>query len=184
MWSALSRHDIDSEDSTCSDARRRVLARLGEYAELIVRPLNLRPVGAALLSACDERIEVRVSTLLSHVVLAIAPEGDLAAEVFWLRALAAVNLPVPRLIAHDLSCTLAPFTYVIESYVGGAPLDRLADAPRARVAARQIGRALRRAHQLAAPGFGRPTTTGRWPARGWPDVLHAFLERKDTISRA
>jgi hypothetical protein len=184
MWSSLSRHDIDPDDPTYSDARRRILGRLGEYAELIVRPLNLRPSGAALHFECDDRIEVRVSTSLSHVVLVIAAEGDLAAEVFWLRALAPSNLPIPRLIAHDLSCTLVPFTYAIEGYAGGRPLDRLEDAPRARVAARQLGRALRRSHQVAAPGFGRPATTGRWPARSWRDTLHGWMERRDTLPRA
>ena len=183
MWSALSRH-IDADDPACSDARRRLLARLGEYAELIVRPLNLRPTGAALLSACDERVEVRVSTPLRHVVLVLAPEGDLAAEIFWLRALASSNLPIPQLIAHDLSCALIPFTYAIVTYVGGVTLDRLEDGPRMRVLARQVGRTLRRAHQVAAPGFGRPTLTGRWPARAWRDALYGWLERRETIARA
>jgi len=81
----------------------------------------------ALLRDDDERVEVRVSTAGAHVVLAIAPDGDLAAEVFFLRMLAGKYLPVPRLIAHDLSCALVPFTYALESYAGGAPLDRLDD---------------------------------------------------------
>jgi hypothetical protein len=184
MWTSLSRPDIATDDPAYSDARRRILGRLGEYAELIVRPLNLRPTGVALQSECDERIELRISTPLSHVVLVIATEGDLAGEIFWLRALAALNLPIPRLLAHDLSCTLAPFTYAILSYAGGWPLDRLEDGPRLRLAARQVGRTLRRSHAVAAPGFGRPTTTGRWPARSWRDTLYGWLEQHDTLARA
>ena len=65
-----------------------MLGRLGEYAALIVAPLNLRPTGAALLAEDEQRIEVRISTPGSHMVLVIAPDGDLAAEVFFLRALA------------------------------------------------------------------------------------------------
>jgi hypothetical protein len=183
MWSLLNR-DVPADDPTCSDARRRILARLGEYVALIVAPLNLRPNAAALLAADDQRIEVRVSTPGAHIVLAIAPEGDLAAEVFFLRMLAGKFLPVPRLIAHDLSCTLVPFTYAIESYSGGASLDRLDDGPLVRVAARQVGRTLRRAHQLAAPGFGRPTTTGRWSTRGWGAALAAWLAQRETPARA
>jgi aminoglycoside phosphotransferase (APT) family kinase protein len=184
MWSSLSRPDIDAEDPACSDARRRILGRLGAYAELIVRPLNLRPTAATLIYEDDQRIEVRVSTPRSHVVLAIAPDGDLAAEIAWLRALAHANLPLPRLIASDLSCTVVPFTYAIESYVGGWPLDRLPADARMRVAARQVGRTLRRAHQVPAAGFGRPTTTGRWPTRSWHDALYGWLGRRETLASA
>jgi Phosphotransferase enzyme family len=191
MWSQLNR-DVPADDSHCSDAQRRVLARLGDYAALIVARLNLRPTAVALLAADDARIEVRVSTPGAHITLVIAPDpnarleegGDLAAEVFFLRMLAGKLLPVPHLIAHDLSCALVPFTYALESYRGGAPLDRLDDSPLMRVAARQVGRTLRRAHQIAAPGFGRPTTTGRWPARGWSEVLTAWLAQRETFARA
>jgi hypothetical protein len=184
MWNALSRPNIDAEDPAYSDARRRILARLGEYAALIVGPLNLRPKSATLLVDDDQRIEVRVSTPSSHIVLAIAPDGDLAPEVYWLRALAASNLPIPRLITHDLSCALVPFGYAIESYAGGAPLDWLEDGPRMRVAARQLGRTLRRSHQVAAAGFGRPSVTGRWPARTWAEALHGWLEHTQALPRA
>jgi aminoglycoside phosphotransferase (APT) family kinase protein len=163
---------------------RRVLARLGEYAALIVGPLNLRPTAAALLAEDHARVEVRISTPGGYVVLVIAPEGDLAAEVCFLRTLAGARLPVPRLIAHDLSCAVVPYTYALESYVGGAPLDRLEPGPLMRVAARQVGRTLRRAHQLAAPGFGRPTVTGRWPARTWAAALGGWLERRELFARA
>jgi hypothetical protein len=183
MWSQLNRH-VPADDAACSDARRRILARLGEYTALIVAPLNMRPTAATLLTSDDERIEVRVSTPSAHIVLAIAPDGDLAAEVFFLRTLAGKFLPVPRLVGHDLACTLVPFTYAIESYAGGAPLDRLDDGPLMRVAARQIGRTLRRAHQASAPGFGRPTTGGRWPARSWREALLAWLVQRETPARA
>ncbi len=184
MWDHLNRHDIPADDPAYSDARRRILGRLGEYAALIVAPLNLRPTGATLLAEDDERIEVRISSPGSHIVLAIAPDGDLAAEVFFLRALAGKQLPAPRLIAYDLACTLVPFTYALEGYTGGAPLDRLPDGPLMRVAARQVGRTLRRTHQIAAPGFGRPTTTGRWTTRTWSEALAGWLARRETSARA
>jgi hypothetical protein len=171
-------------DSLADSARRRVLGRLGRYAELVVGPLNLRPTAAALLFEDEQRVEVRVSTPSHHIVLVIAPNGDLAPEVFWLRALAASNLPIPRLIAHDLSCTTVPFTYAIESYTGGMPLDRLDDGPRLRMLARQVGRTLRRSHQAGAPGFGRPNTTGRWPAATWAEALNGCLTQHETLARA
>jgi len=184
MWSALNRLDIESDDPSYSDVRRRVLGRLGEYASLVIGPLNLRPTAAALLREDDQRVELRVSTPSSHVVLVIAIDGDLAPEVFWLRALAASNLPIPRLIAHDLSLTTLPFAYALESYVGGSLLNSLEDGPRMRVLARQAGRTLRRSHQVAAPGYGRPALNSRWPAVPWPEVLGGWLARRETLARA
>lgn len=171
-------------DSPADAARRRVLGRLGQYAALVVGPLNLRPTGATLLAQDEQRVEVRISTAGSHIVLVIAIEGDLAAEVFFLRALADRRLPIPRLIGHDLSRAVVPFSYALESYVGGVPLDRLADGPLMRVAARQLGRTLRRAHQTPAPGFGQPTAAGRWPGQGWADTLRAWLAQRDVLTRA
>jgi aminoglycoside phosphotransferase (APT) family kinase protein len=171
-------------EAPTGSTRRRVLARLGAYTSLIVGPLNLRPTAASLLYQDDQRIEVRISTRTSHVVLVIVPDGDLAAEVVFLRALSSANLPIPRLIAYDLACTSVPFTYALESYAGGTPLDCLDDGPRALVAARQVGRTLRRVHSVTAPGFGRPTTTGRWLARTWIDALRGWLERYEIPARA
>jgi len=184
MWSVLNRPDIDPDDPSYSDVRRRVLGRLGEYASLAIGPLNLRPTAATLLREDDQRVELRVSTPSSHVMLVIATDGDLAPEVFWLRALAASNLPIPRLIAHDLSLATLPFAYALESYIGGSPLDWLEDGPRMRVLARQAGRTLRRSHQVAAPGYGRPVLSGRWPADSWPQVLGGWLARRETLARA
>ncbi len=156
-----------------------MLNRLGQYTALIVRPLNMRPVAATLISASARRIEVRISSSTAHIVLVIAPESDMAGEVFFLRALAPHNLSIPRLIAHDLNCLTVPFSYAIENHVGGVLLSSLEDEPLIRIAARQIGRTLRRVHQLAAPGFGHPTLTGRWPARSWQAALSLWLERMD-----
>src|SRR6476659_7869755 len=178
MWSPLNRTDIDPDDPSYSDVRRRVLGRLGEYASLAIGPLNLRPTAAALLREDDQRVQLRINTPSSYLVLVIATDGDLAPEVFWLRALAASNLPIPRLIAHDLSLTTLPFAYALESYIGGAPLDWLEDGPRMRVLARQAGRTLRRSHQVAAPGYGRPALNGRWPIVSWSEVLGGWLARR------
>jgi hypothetical protein len=165
-------------------ARRRILSRLGSYTALLVGPLNMRPIAATLLSHDDERVDVRVSSANSHIVLVIATVGDLAAEVFFLRALAGARLPIPRLLGHDLSCAVVPFSYALESYIGGVPLDQLADSALVRVAARQVGRTLRRAHRHSAPGFGQPTAGGRWPARTWRDTLSGWLEQQALPARA
>ncbi len=184
MWSQLNRYDIPDDNPNYSDARRRILGRLGDYAALIVAPLNMRPTAATLLAENAERIEVRVSTAGSHIVLAITPDGEMAAEAFFLRTLADKHLPLPRLIAHDLACTLVPFTYAIEGYIGGIPLDRLEEGPLVRIAARQVGRTLRRVHQTSAPGFGRPNISGRWPLLSWDAALGAWLAQRETLERA
>lgn len=167
-----------------SSALRRLLARLGTYTEQISTGLNLRPNAATLLSMDSTRVEVRISTSSSHVKLVIAPEGDLAAEVAFLRLAAVQNLPIPRLISYDLSCSTIPFTYAIESYAGGMPLSRLEDQSLLRSAARQVGRTLRSLHQVSVPDFGRPTTTGRWSPRAWKMVLMEWLAQHDTFARA
>jgi hypothetical protein len=172
------------EEAPGETAYRRVLGRLGQYTEAVVAPLNMRPRAAALLSACPERVEVRVSTPASAIVVVIAPDGDLSAEVFFLRTMAARNLPARRLIAHDLSRTAHPFSYAVESHVGGGPLDQVESDALLRVAARQVGRTLRRLHQAPAPGFGWPTPTGRWPAATWRAALRGWLERIGAFAQA
>ncbi len=183
MWSHLSQNP-DPDDPSCSDALRRVMARLGDYTALLIEPLKALPIGAALVAATNQRIEVRIATQTSNILLVIAPESDLAHEVFVLRAMAHKALPAPRLIAHDLSCTTVPFTYAILSSLGGVTLDRVPDAALLRVAARQAGRTLRRVHQIEAPGYGAPTPSGRWPVRTWPEALAAWLESRGVADRA
>lgn len=165
-------------------ARRRVLGRLGAYVEAVVRPLNMRPRAAALAFQDAERVEVRVSAAGAAVLVVIAPDGDLSSEVFFLRAVAGKHLPVRQVLAHDLSRGALPFSYAIESHTGGFPLDQLADPALLRLAARQVGRTLRRIHQTAAPGFGRPTPAGRWPVSGWREALGAWLDRRGGLPRA
>ncbi len=164
--------------------RRRVLGRLGEYVAAVVKPLNMRPTSATLLFENADRVEVRVSTSAAHVVLVIAPEGDLAADLFFIRSLSGKRLPVPSLIAADLSCAYVPFSYILHSYVPGVPLSALTDPVRIRMAGRQIGRMLRRAHNTPAPGFGKPTMAGRWSTRGWDSVLAEWLSRRGCQSHA
>lgn len=183
MWSHLSQN-LDLDDPSYSDALRRVMARLGDYAALLIEPLKALPIGATLVMATNQRIEVRVATQTSNILLVIAPEADLAHEVFFLRAMALKALPAPRLITHDLSCATVPFTYAILSYLGGMTLDRVTDTAFLRVAARQAGRTLRRVHQIEAPGYGAPTPSGRWPARTWPEALAVWLERRGVADRA
>lgn len=183
MWAHLNQ-DLNSDDPASSEALRRILARLGDYAAAIVEPLKARPRGAALVCATDRRIEVRITTATSHLLLVIAPESDLAHEVFFLRMLAAHDLPAPRLITYDLSCTTVPFTYALETYPGSLTLASLNDAALVRVAGRQIGRVLRRIHRIEAPGFGAPTPTGRWSARTWRDALTRWLEQRNFDAQA
>lgn len=173
------------EPSEAEDgAAQRLLSRLGEYAALAVRPLNMRPTSAALLSEEPGRVEVRVSTPGRHIVLVLATQGDLAAEVCFLRSMALKNLPAPRLIAYDLSAGRLPCTYALLSHVAGVPLDRVDDQTLQRVAGRGVGRTLRRLHQCEAPGFGRPDPGGRWPQQSWHEALLDWLGRRMALSRA
>lgn len=174
----------EEEDSPTDAARRRVLGRLGEYTSLIITPLNMRPTSATLLFEDDQRIEVRISTTSRHIILAIVPNGDMAAEVFFLRSMATKQLPAPRLIAHDLNCTVVPFTYALLGHIGGIALQQITESSLVRVAARQVGRTMRRMHQMTAPGFGRPATTGRWPKQTWLQLLDNWTAQRELGERA
>lgn len=178
MWAHLNQ-DLHPDDPAFSEALRRILARLGDYAAAIVEPLKARPRCATLVCATNRRIEVRITTATSHVALVIAPDSDLAHEVFFLRMLAAHDLPAPRLITYDLSCANVPFTYALETYPGSLTLAALDDPALARVAGRRIGRVLRRIHRIEAPGFGAPTPAGRWSARTWREALMRWLEQRN-----
>jgi aminoglycoside phosphotransferase (APT) family kinase protein len=183
VWAHLNQ-DLDPDDPVASEALRRIVARLGDYAAAIVEPLKARPTDAFLVGATNRRVEVRITTATNHLLLVIAPDSDLAHEVFFLRMLAAHDLPAPRLITYDLSCTTVPFTYALETYPGSLPLAALDDPALARVAGRQIGRALRRIHRIEAPGFGAPTPTGRWSSRSWRDALVRWLEQRSVDAHA
>ncbi|MDW8213855.1 MAG: phosphotransferase [Roseiflexaceae bacterium] len=183
MWAHLNLH-LDPDDSAYSDVLRRIMARLGDYAAAIVEPLKARPTGATLVCATNQRIEVRMTTAARHLLLVIAPESDLAHEVFFLRMFSAHDLPAPRLIAYDLACTTIPFTYALETYPGSLTLASLNDAALVRVMGRWIGRILRRIHRIEAPGFGAPTPTGRWSAQTWREALARWLEQRNFDAQA
>jgi hypothetical protein len=167
-----------------ADARGSMLSQLGEYTSRIVGPLNMRPTAAALVAAEHDRVEVRVSSAGNHVLVVLAAADALAGEVFVLRSLAQKRLPAPRLIAHDLSCGVVPHAWTVLSHVSGTPLAAVVDDALLRLGARQLGRALRRLHQLPAPGFGQPRASGRWQTRSWREVLSIWLARRDARQRA
>ena len=164
-------HAIPPVSEGMSDAWRRLLAHLGEHTALVVRALNLRPTAVTLYRQTGQHVLVRVSTLNEHLILRMAPEDDLAAHVFFLRMMSAQNLPAARLIQRDLSCTLVPFAYTLETFVPGVPAATLDEPHLLRGAGRQAGRALRRMHRVNTPGAGRPRITGRWPRTHWRLVL-------------
>jgi Ser/Thr protein kinase RdoA (MazF antagonist) len=176
-YSHLNHYISPSSEEGLSDAWRRSLGRLGDYTAIVVRSLNLRPLGAALHAQTAEHILVRLTLASSHLILRVAPEDDLSAYVFAMRALAGHNLPAPKIIQRDLSRSLVPFAFTLESYVPGITADRLPDGPLLRGAGRQAGRALRRMHRIPVSGAGRPTPTGRWPQQGWRPVLRQIGRR-------
>lgn len=167
----LNRYDITPDDERYSTAWRRVLARLGDYTAIIVQSLNMRPSDVELLAQTRDHVLVRISTPGEHYVLRIAPEGHLAREVYFGRALAAQHLPATRIIFHDLSCTLVPFNYTLESYIGGIAASQLEQSHLLRAVARQLGHTLRRVHRIKAPGWGAPDAAGRWLTADWAAAL-------------
>lgn len=164
-------HDLTSAEDSYSDAWRRVLGRLGDYAMIIVRALNLRPDAVTLFAQTATHLLLRITTRGTHVILRIAPEVDLTGEVFFGRAMETQRLPAARIIQHDLTCATVPFAYTLESYVCGISAADIEAPHLLRAAARQAGRTLRRMHRVSAPGWGRPGPRGRWATSDWRAVL-------------
>jgi Ser/Thr protein kinase RdoA (MazF antagonist) len=154
-----------------SDAWQRAMGRLGDYTALVVRAANLRPEAAVLYAQTDKHLLVRLSLPGEHLILRVAPEDDLAAHVCFTRTMSGQHLPSPRIIQRDLSRTMVPFAYTLESFVPGQPATALGEPHLLRGAGRQAGRALRRMHRISSPGSGRPNPAGRWPQQRWSLVL-------------
>lgn len=171
QYSQLNRDDITPEDERYSEAWRRVLGRLGDYTAIIVRAMNMRPDAVTVLEQTTAHMLVRISTPLEHAVLRIAPDSDLAGEVYFGRMLTAHHLPAARIIHYDLTCSLVPFTYTLESYVGGVNAVHIAPDHLLHAAARQVGRTLRKMHRIKVRGWGRPNIAGRWPTPDWHTIL-------------
>jgi aminoglycoside phosphotransferase (APT) family kinase protein len=167
----LSRPDIAPDDTRYPEAWRRVLPRLGEYVALIARKLNLRPLAVTLVSETPDSLVLAVKLPGDQVALKLAPGGDLAGEVFFLRTLAGSHAPVPRLIHADLTCALVPCPFALMTYIGGVGVDAFPAPHQQQALGRQLGRALRQIHRYSVPGFGAPLAAGRWPQRGWSAAL-------------
>lgn len=164
-----------------AEATRRVLERLEEYTQLVIRPLNMRHTGIELLSVYGNRVEVKISTRGDHHTLIIAPQAALLAEFFWLKAATIQKLPAPRVQVHDLTATSLPFCYILVNFISGMALTDILQPAHQRVAARQIGRSLRRIHQLPAAGYGYQQLNGRWSQRGWRETLIHWLDRAGAL---
>jgi Ser/Thr protein kinase RdoA (MazF antagonist) len=174
QFQRLNQPDLPAELGT--EAERRVLARLGDDIALIAAELQLRPTAVTRLADDRRQIIVRLTTPGEHVVVRIAPAGNLATELMWSRALEARHIPTPRVIAHDLSRTRFPFAYLVEAYVGGQRADRLLEGYQLRAAGRQLGRLARQIHAIPVPGWGQPTVRRGWSAASWTQALTALRD--------
>ncbi|MEI7769330.1 MAG: phosphotransferase [Chloroflexales bacterium] len=176
-YAHLNHYISPSSEEGLSNAWHRSLGRLGDYTAIVVRSLNLRPITVSLYAQTAEHILVRLSMPGEHMILRVAPEDDLSAYVYMMRAMAGHNLPAPQIIQRDLSRALVPFAFTLESYVPGITADQLPEGPLLRGAGRQTGRALRRMHRITAAGAGRPLPSGRWPPQSWRSVLRQIGRR-------
>ncbi|WP_129670387.1 aminoglycoside phosphotransferase family protein [Candidatus Chloroploca sp. Khr17] len=164
-------HYVPPVTEGVSEPWRQALARLGDYTTLVVRTTNLRPRDVVFYGQTEAHLLVRISTLNEHLILRIAPEDDLSGYIFFMRCLNGQQLPGPQIIQRDLSRSLLPFAYTLESYVPGVSAADLTETHLLRGAGRQAGRALRRMQRVTTPGMGRPNKHGRWPTMRWQTTL-------------
>ncbi|WP_129626037.1 aminoglycoside phosphotransferase family protein [Candidatus Oscillochloris fontis] len=176
-YAHLNHYISPSAEAGLSDAWRRSLGRLGDYSAILIRSLNLRPLDVSLYTQTEDHILVRISLPSSYLILRVAPEDDLAAYVYQIRALSGHNIPAPKIIQRDLSRSLVPFAFTLESYVPGVHAEEIHNPPLLRGAGRQAGRALRRMHCIPVTSAGRPTASGRWPQQNWRVVLRQIGRR-------
>lgn len=164
--------NIPANDTNYSDSWRRVLNRLGEYTANIVQSLKMYPSKVELLDHTKRHILVRIHMPEEYVVLRIAPDEDLAREVYFGRKMVKQQLPAARILHYDLARSKLPFSYTLESYTGKISGDQIEQHDGVLYTlGRQVGRVLRRMHRVEADGWGFPTTTGRWKFADWYGVL-------------
>jgi hypothetical protein len=72
-YSHLNHYIPPSSEEGLSDAWRRSLGRLGDYTAIVVRAMNLRPLGVALHAQTAEHLLVRLSLPGEHLILRVAP---------------------------------------------------------------------------------------------------------------
>ncbi|GIP21175.1 aminoglycoside phosphotransferase [Paenibacillus sp. J22TS3] len=123
------------------------------------------------------------------LVLKVAPAKDkplmrceqnnMRTEVEALRLVAkSANVPVPRVLSYDPSCSLVPCEYFIMEYIQGTPLNKIkASLSEEELAAVQeeIGVYNKRINTIQGETFG---LLGR-PERGrmtWKEVFHSMIE--------
>ncbi len=177
---------IKPGSASYTEAWTRVLSRLGEYTDIILRGLNMRPTDVHVLAQTNQHILVRLSTPAEHLVLRIAPESSLVCELFFNRTMSEQRLPAARIVQHDLRRSLVPFDYMLERYVCGIPAGHI-EAQHAyllRAVARQAGRLLRRMHRVRVPGWGSPTVNQRWLLPDWQAVLLELHQQRAPLAMA
>jgi hypothetical protein len=172
-------HQIPSDDTSYTDAWRRVLNRLGEYTATIAHMFRMNPTKVEILTRTENHILVRIHMPHEYVVLRVSPEEDLAREVYYGRMMDRQNLPVARIIHYDLSRTHVPFAYTLEGYIGGIDGDQLESPSMLEGLARQVGRTMRRMHRIEAQGWGTPEKNGRWKNQDWRTFL---LQLNDSLA--
>jgi len=170
VYAELNRY-LEPTAGNYNDAWRRVFGRLGDYTQIILQALNLRPKEVVFWGQTEKCLLIRLSLPTKHLILRLAPEDDLTSELYFGREMANHRLPAARITHFDLKRGLVPFSYLVEDYVGGIKADQLETPHLLQTLARQVGRTLRQMHRIEAPGWERPNPTGRWLTPDWPTTL-------------
>jgi len=164
---------LQQSDQT-NDWNRPILNRIGDIAAVIMVPTKLRVTDVQITAVQPDRLELKV-TGISVVTLVIAPAEQLAAELFVFKAAAIKRLPMPRVIASDVSYANLPVAYALYGFVAGMMLADVSDETLIRIAARQYGRAIRTLHTSEAPAFGAPQPSGVWSNQSWSGALEGWF---------
>lgn len=157
-----------------SDFNRPILNRLRDFVTVAITSMKLYPSTMMLQLVVPDRIEVKVVGL-STAVIVFASAEQLVAEVYLNKMANTKHLPFPRILKHDVSFASLPVAFAVYTFIAGVSLSTVADETMQRVAAKQVGRAIRSLHLIPAHGLGAPQMNGKWANRNWPTVLQQWL---------
>ncbi len=178
--------DIRRAKPGFSEAYYRLFESLDTLVPVILQRHNMGEAEQFQLLDGETNAVISFTTPQNAFVLKLAPNDDLATEVYWYEKVQRAQLASVALVAHDLTKTHVPYMYIIMMHSSGYDL-RNATSTHQRAAGIAVGHYLRQLHALPAGGFGALAADHAWTHTDSVTPIHDSLLRsgvtywKDTL---